>query len=74
MACPKCGSDEQTIVTIDQDPMGNDLHAIVCANGDCDHVYDQEEDAYSCSHWNYETDFIYRRWCLDCGAYLGEAH
>jgi len=72
MPCPKCGCDEQTIVTIDQDQMGNDLHAIVCANGDCDYVYEEQDDAYECLHYEVEVDEIGWAWCVDCGDYLGE--
>lgn len=70
MNCPKCGSDELHEVTVDQDPMGNDLRAIVCFK--CDHVYDQQDHAGQCLHTNYEVDEIGRGWCLECGDYLGE--
>lgn len=72
MTCPSCGSDEMTEVVVGQDPMGNDLHAVVCANGDCDHVYREQDSAFDCLHVEVERDEIGCRWCCECGDYLGE--
>lgn len=72
MTCPKCGSDEMTEITGDQDPRGNDIRALVCANGDCDHVYREQSDTWECLHTSWERDEIGRKWCAECGDYLGE--
>jgi hypothetical protein len=72
MTCPKCGSNEMTEITIDQDRQGNDIRAIVCANGDCDHVYREQSDTFDCLHSEVEIDEIARCWCITCGEYLGE--
>jgi hypothetical protein len=72
MKCPKCGGQEFTEVTYDQDMQGNDLRMVICANGDCEYEMDRQDHAGQCLHPNVEIDLIDRRWCLECGDYLGE--
>lgn len=68
--CPKCGGDEFTEITVDQDMMGNDLRAIICTK--CEYIMDEQAHAGQCLHQNIERDEIGRKWCLECGEYLGE--
>lgn len=70
MNCPKCGSAQIDEVTIDQDEMGNDIRALICAK--CDTTVAEQADAFDCLHINIEWDMIGRKWCVDCGDYLGE--
>lgn len=74
MTCPKCGSREIDDVVVDQDPLGNDIRAIVCGNPDCDprHVYYEQGYTSECLHLEWERDEIGRYWCAECGNYLGE--
>jgi len=72
MKCPKCGSEEIVETTVDQDRMGNDLDGLVCLQ--CGEVIAEQGDAYECLHTEVERDEIGRRWCVRCGAYLGERH
>lgn len=68
--CPKCGSDEFTEITVDQDMQGNDLRAIICTK--CEYIMDEQDHAGQCLHQSIEKDIIGRKWCLECGEYLGE--